>query len=80
MLTVDGQLEFYLGEGRFTDDPIPDDFFGCAGVAEIPDLQDVLQTIGYMGHRHHTSVVSGNVLEPVAEAFETYLGYNVTEV
>ena len=39
MLTRDGRLEFYLGEGRFTDDPIPDDFFGCAGVAEIPGLQ-----------------------------------------
>ena len=36
MLTEDGKLKFYLGEGRFTDDPIPDDFFGCAGVAEIP--------------------------------------------
>ncbi len=80
MLTLNGQLEFYLGEGRFTDDPIPDDFFGCAGVAEIPELQDVLQTIGYMGHRHHTSVVAGHVLEPVAEAFETYMDYNVTEV
>ncbi|MBN1445076.1 MAG: hypothetical protein JW957_03090 [Candidatus Omnitrophica bacterium] len=80
MLTVDGEPEFYVGEGRFTDDRIPDDFFGCAGVAEIEDLQDVLQTIGYMGHRHHTSVVSGHVIEPVAEAFQSYLGYKVIKV
>jgi L-fucose isomerase-like protein len=80
MLTINGELEFYLGEGRFTDDPVPDDFFGCAGVAEIPDLQGVLQTIGYMGHRHHTNVVPGYVLEPVVDAFTTYLGYNVTTV
>jgi len=80
MLTVDGDMEFYIGEGRFTDDPVPADFFGCAGVAEIPDLQDVLQTIGYLGHRHHTSVVPACVAEPVMEAFETYLGYGVVGV
>ncbi|MCM8777160.1 MAG: L-fucose/L-arabinose isomerase family protein [Candidatus Omnitrophica bacterium] len=80
MLTLDGELEFYLGEGRFTDDPIPDDFFGCAGVAEIENLQDVLQTIGYRGHRHHTSVTPGNILSPVKEAFERYLGYKVVKV
>jgi len=78
MLTEGGELHYYLGEGRFTDDPIPEDFFGCAGVAEIEDLQDNLQTIGYLGHRHHTSVTPGRVLEPVLEAFEKYLGYEVT--
>ena len=36
LLTDEGRLKFYLGEGRFTSDPIPEDFFGCAGVAEIP--------------------------------------------
>lgn len=80
MITVNGELEFYLGEGRFTDDPIPDDFFGCAGVAEIENLQDVLQTIGYRGHRHHTSVTPDYVVAPVKEAFEKYLGYKVVRV
>ena len=80
MLTRDGELEFYLGEGRITDDPIPDDYFGCAGVAEIAELQSVLQTIGYMGHRHHVSVTSGHVVAPVIEALESYLGYEVTRV
>ncbi len=80
MMTEEGDLKFYLGEGRFTDDPIADDFFGCGGVAEIPGLQDVLQTIGYLGHRHHTSVTPGHVLEPVLHAFERYLGYDVTLV
>ena len=46
LLTDEGKLKFYLGEGKFTDDPIPDDFFGCAGVAEIAHLQDVLLHIG----------------------------------
>jgi len=80
MLTAEGCLKFYLGRGRFTDDPIPADFFGCAGVAEVPHLQDALQAIGYMGHRHHVSVTPGQVVEPVAEAFERYLGYEVARV
>jgi len=80
MITEDGDLCFYLGEGRFTDDPISPEFFGCAGVAEIFGLQDVLQTLGRLGHRHHVSVAPGNVLDPIAEAFENYLGYDVTVV
>jgi len=80
MTTEAGELEFYLGEGRFTGDPIPEDFFGCAGVAQVAGLQDVLRTIGYLGHRHHVSVTPGYVLEPVAEAFTTYLDYDVTVV
>jgi L-fucose isomerase-like protein len=78
MLTEDGRLEFYLGSGRFTSDPIPPEFFGCAGVAHIEGLQDVLQTIGYAGHRHHVSVTPAAVLEPVHEAMTRYLGYSVT--
>ena len=64
----------------FNEDSIPQDFFGCAGVAEINNRQDALQTIGYAGHRHHTSVTPGQVAAPVQEAFEKYLGYEVTRV
>ena len=76
--TEDGKIVMYLGEGQFTDDPIPDDYFGCPGVAEIRGLQDKLQTIGYLGYRHHTSVTPGRVVGPVSEALEKYLGYDVT--
>lgn len=78
MITEDGELSFYIGEGKITDDPIPADYFGCAGVAEIENLQSKLRAIGQMGHRHHTSLTQGHVAEPVCEAFEKYLGYNVT--
>lgn len=78
VVTDKGQLEFYLGEGRFTEDPIPADFFGCGGVAQIPDLQNTLQKIGYMGHRHHVGVTPGLHAAPVQEAFVKYLGYQVT--
>jgi L-fucose isomerase-like protein len=77
LTTSEGRLKFYLGEGRFTKDRIPKDFFGCAGVAEIPRLQDILLAVGYGGHRHHTAVTPGHVVAPVREAFEKYLGYDV---
>jgi L-fucose isomerase-like protein len=77
MITEDGEIVFYLGEGRFTEDRIPDDFFGCAGVAEIEGLQDVLLHIGEMGHRHHVAITPGLVQEPVREALEGYLDFEV---
>jgi L-fucose isomerase-like protein len=80
VLTDGGTVQAYLGQGRFTEDPIPDDFFGCAGVAEIQELQGVLQAIGYAGFRHHVSVTPGRVSAPVREALEKYLGYQVLPV
>lgn len=78
LLTRDGRLCIYLGEARFTEDAVPPAFFGCAGVAAFDDLQTVLQTIGYQGHRHHVAVASGLALAPLHEALEKYLGYEVT--
>lgn len=77
MTTQDGFLSFYAGEGRFTADPIADDFFGCAGVAEIPGLQDVLLYVGKNGHRHHVSVSPGNVSLALEEALGSYLGFDI---
>ena len=77
MLTDAGRLRFYLGQGRFTDDRIPAEFFGCAGVAEIKNLQDVLLHIGQNGFRHHVSVTPGLVQAPLREALERYLGFEV---
>ena len=77
MLTRDGRLKIFLGEGAFTDDPIPANFFGCAGVAEIKGLENVLYHMGRTGHRHHVSVTPGKVLAPLREAFENYLGFDV---
>jgi L-fucose isomerase-like protein len=75
--TEDGKLIFYLGEGRFTSDEIENGFFGCAGVAEIPQLQEKLLAIGKQGFRHHVGVTFGNVAMPVKEAFTNYLGYDI---
>lgn len=77
MLTDSGKLKFYVGEGQFTSDPIPDDFFGCAGVAQIPNLQDVLLYIGKNGFRHHVSCSAGHVKDALVEALDNYLGFDV---
>jgi len=75
--TEAGKLQGYMGEGRFTDDKFDKDFFGCGGVAQINNLQDVLLYIGRNGYRHHTGITKGRVLESVDEAFRVYLKYDV---
>ncbi len=77
LMTFEGESRVYLGEGRITKDPIPADFFGVAGVAEIPQLQDILYFIGVNGFRHHVGLTPGRIVAPVAEALERYLGYKV---
>ena len=76
--TSDGKLCCYLGEGRFTNDKIPDNFFGCAGVVEIANLQNTLEYIGHQGYRHHVGITAGHVAAAVREAFTHYLGYDLT--
>jgi hypothetical protein len=49
-------------------------------VAQIDNLQDALQAIGYSGHRHHVSITPGRFADPVRDAFERYLGYEVMTV
>ena len=59
-------------------DPVPDNFFGVAGVAEIRNLQDVLLHVGTNGHRHHVSVTPGRVQAPLREALGHYLNFEVS--
>ena len=78
--TEDGRLTFYVGEGEFTEDVIPDGFFGCGGVARIDNLQQILLRIGRHGFRHHTTVGVGRMKTVLEEAFSTYLGYELFEL
>jgi len=77
MITDAGKLRFYLGHGSFTNDNIPPEFFGCAGVAHIEKLQDVLLHVGQNGYRHHVSVTPGQVQLPLRDALEYYLDFEV---
>lgn len=78
MMTDSGRVKVYLGDGHFTEDPIPDNFFGAAGVAEIAGLQDVLLHVGMKGYRHHVGVTTGKYIAPIQEALEKYLDFDVT--
>ena len=78
LMTDEGRVKMYLGKGRFTTDPLPDNYFGVAGVAEIRNLPEVLLHIGNSGHRHHVSFTPGDVQAPVAHALAHYLNFEMS--
>ncbi len=78
--TEDGKLKVYAAEGKFTGEPIEDSFFGCGGVAEIPDLQNKLIKLAKGGFKHHTTVGIGHMADILKEAFSTYLGYEIIDI
>ena len=78
--TKDGKIVIYASEGRFTEDEIEDGYFGCGGVAEIPNLQDKLIKLARGGFKHHTSVGRGHMKAILEEAFTVYLGYDWVDI
>lgn len=78
--TEDGKLKVYASEAKFTGEPIEKEFFGCGGVAEIPDLQNKLIRLAKGGFKHHTTVGAGHMKYVLEEAFKTYLHYEVMNI
>ena len=78
--TKDGKIVIYASEAKFTDDEIEDGYFGVAGVAEIPDLENKLIKLARGGFKHHTAICEGHVKEILKEAFTTYLGYTWVDI
>ena len=70
-----GKIRAYVGEGRITDDPM--DTFGCRAAVEIPGLQKLLHYICKNGFAHHAAMNPSRSAAILAEAFETYLGWDV---
>ena len=70
-----GKITGYVGEGRFTDDPLQT--FGGAGVVEIPKMQELLRYICENGFEHHVAANFSTVASPVMEATEKYLGWTM---
>jgi L-fucose isomerase-like protein len=68
-----GVIRGYVGEGRFTDDPL--NTFGGAGVVEIPKMQALLRYICERGFEHHVAANLSNVAGIVHEAAIRYLGW-----
>lgn len=78
--TKDGKIIVYASNARFTEDVIEEGYFGCGGVAEIPDLQNKLIRLARGGFKHHTSVGTGHMQDILKEAFTTYLGYDWVDI
>lgn len=78
--TEDGKLTIYASEAKFTGEPIENTYFGCGGVAEIPDLQNKLIRLARGGFKHHTTVGVGHMKDILVEAFSTYLYYDVVDI
>ena len=70
-----GTIMAYVGEGRFTDDPLQT--FGGYGVFEVPELQDLLAFICANGFEHHVAANLSQVADAVDEALDNYLGWDV---
>lgn len=78
--TEDGKLTIYASEAKFTGEPIENTYFGCGGVAEIPDLQNKLIRLARGGFKHHTTIGVGHMKDILVEAFSTYLHYDVVDI
>jgi L-fucose isomerase-like protein len=70
-----GKMRGYVGEGRFTDDPL--NTFGGAGVVEIPKMQKLLHYICENGFEHHVAANLSSVSSAVHEAASRYLGWDM---
>ncbi|HUK26036.1 MAG TPA: L-fucose/L-arabinose isomerase family protein [Terriglobales bacterium] len=70
-----GRMRGYVGEGRFTDDPL--NTFGGAGVVEIPHMQKLLHYICENGFEHHVAANLSTVAAAVHEATTRYFGWDV---
>ena len=70
-----GKIKCYLGEGRFTADPL--DTFGGVAVCEVPNLNGLMHYLTKNGFEHHVAVVHGACADVLEEALGNYLGWEV---
>ncbi|TWT97693.1 hypothetical protein Pla108_18450 [Botrimarina colliarenosi] len=69
----DGRIRAYVGEGQLTDDAL--NTFGTRAVAQVPNLQGLLKHVCRQGFEHHVVMTMSHSAAILAEAFETYLGW-----
>lgn len=68
-----GRIRAYTGQGQFTDDPLAT--FGNRAVVQVPGLQSLMRYICRNGFEHHAAMSVSHTSAVLAEAFETYLGW-----
>jgi L-fucose isomerase-like protein len=76
-LTTDdkgGQIRAYMGDGEFVDDELAT--FGSRAVVRVPKLQSLLRYICKNGFEHHAAMAPAHAAGVLAEAFETYFGWD----
>ena len=72
---MDGAIRGYVGQGAFTDDPLQT--FGSRAVVQVPGLQELLKHVCKNGFEHHVAMNASGVADIVAEAWQTYLKWDV---
>ncbi|MBI5960743.1 MAG: fucose isomerase [Chloroflexi bacterium] len=70
-----GRIRTYVGDGQFIDDKL--DTFGSRAVVEVPELQKLMRYVCKNGYEHHAAMVAAPSAEILAEAFETYMDWEV---
>jgi L-fucose isomerase-like protein len=68
-----GVIKTYLGEGELTDDALKT--FGNRAVAQINNLQGLMNYVCRNGFEHHVVMNAGKTAGILKEAFENYLGW-----
>jgi L-fucose isomerase-like protein len=72
---VSGCVRAYVGEGRFTDDPLST--FGSRAVVEVPELQALMRYICKNGFEHHAAMNASSCGTVLGAAMQDYLDWDV---
>jgi L-fucose isomerase-like protein len=70
-----GIMKAYVGEGRLTDDTLKT--FGNRAVAEIPNLEKLMNYICRNGFEHHVVMNASKTASILKEALGNYMGWEV---
>lgn len=70
-----GKIKCYLGEARFTEDPLPT--FGGVAVCEVPNLNGLMKYLTQNGYEHHVAITHAAVADVLEEALGNYMGWEV---
>lgn len=70
-----GRIKCYLGEGEFTNDPLPT--FGGVAVCHVPNLNGLMRHLTTNGFEHHVALVQAAAADILQEALENYMGWEV---
>jgi len=70
-----GIIKVYIGEGELTNDEL--NTFGNRAVAQIPDLQGLMQYVCKNGFEHHVVMNASKTAAILEEALGNYMGWEV---